>query len=178
MPRIAGIEHNSTVDGEGWREAIFFQGCNHHCLGCHNPQTWDFNAGKEISNEELLNIINKSLTDNALIDGITLTGGDPFFQSEDILGLCEQLKQMGLNIWAYTGFRFDEFLHFIKSEKHDSRITQSMIDLLKFVDVVVDGQFILAKKTIEIPYVGSSNQRLIDVKKTLNSMEITEYTLD
>jgi anaerobic ribonucleoside-triphosphate reductase activating protein len=85
---------------------------------------------------------------------------------------------MGLNIWAYTGFRFDEFLHFIKSEKHDSRITQSMIDLLKFVDVVVDGQFILAKKTIEIPYVGSSNQRLIDVKKTLNSMEITEYTLD
>jgi anaerobic ribonucleoside-triphosphate reductase activating protein len=176
--RIAGIEYNSTVDGEGWRTAIFFQGCSHGCKGCHNPQTWDFSGGKEINLQELVDLIKTSCKENSLIDGVTLTGGDPFFQAEEIVELCKELKKENLNIWAYTGFIFDEFLNFKNNCEHNEKITQSMLDMLNYIDVVVDGPFIISKRTIEKPYVGSSNQRLIDVQKTLKASEVILYNLE
>lgn len=173
MVRIAGIEKDSTVDGEGWRLAIFFQGCKHECIGCQNPQTWDFSGGQEVSEEELLKLIDEAFDENPILDGITLSGGDPFFQSDKLLKICKEQKSKGRNIWAYTGFIFDNFLN-----RSNSNVTDSMVELLNYIDVVVDGPFILNKKTIDIPYVGSSNQRLIDVQKTLKSNSIQLYILE
>lgn len=173
MIRIASIEKESVIDGEGWRYVIFTQGCSHNCKGCHNPQTHDFNAGKLVSDTDILNEILK----NNLLDGITLSGGDPFFQADKLLNLVKQCKENGLTVWAYTGFIYEDFMKFINKENTDKRITQSMIDLLKYIDVLVDGPFIESERTLESPFKGSSNQRIIDVKKTLKAKKIIEYKI-
>jgi len=173
MIRLAGLEKESIVDGEGYRYTIFTQGCSHHCQGCHNPETWDFEGGKLVDTDSLLS----EATSNPLIDGVTLSGGDPFFQAKELLELCKALKEKGVSVWAYTGFKFDEFLNFKLGKEHDERITRDMLKLLKFIDVVVDGPFILSERTLELSYRGSRNQRLIDVKKSLRKNAIVEYKL-
>lgn len=170
MVRIADIITESIVDGEGYRMAIFFQGCKHGCKGCHNPQTWDFNGGEELSTSDILSKYNYDI-----MDGVTLTGGDPFYQAKEILDIVKTLKDNNVNIWAYTGFIFDEFLNYINNDKCDESINGDMIELLKYIDVVVDGPFILEKRSLDILYRGSTNQRLIDVKKSLASNKIIEY---
>lgn len=171
MVRIASIEKESIVDGEGIRYTIFTQGCNHNCLGCHNPKTHDFKGGYEVDDIEIFN----DILENPLLDGITLSGGDPFFQAKQLIRLVKSVKENGYTVWAYTGFTFEEFLKYINKEPCDKRINDSMIDILKYIDVVVDGPFILDKRTVEALYRGSTNQRLIDVNKSLDNNKVVEY---
>ncbi|MBO5388306.1 MAG: anaerobic ribonucleoside-triphosphate reductase activating protein [Lachnospiraceae bacterium] len=174
MLRVAGIEQESMIDGEGIRFVLFMQGCSHNCTGCHNPETHDFHAGTSMKMEDII----KLTESDPLIDGVTLSGGDPFFQAKKLIPLCKYWKSKGLNIWAYTGFIFDEFMKYKENKQSDDRLTSDMIELLNYLDVVVDGPFIIDKRTLGKEYIGSSNQRLIDVQKTLKSNAIILYELN
>lgn len=173
MIRIAGIEKESTVDGEGWRYVVFTQGCSHYCPECQNPETHDFNGGKLISAEDII----KDINSNPMIDGITLSGGDPFFQANELIDLCKNLKEQGYTVWAYTGFSFEAFLNFKNGLKSDSRINIEMLDLLRYVDVLVDGRFDIKQKTLDSPYIGSKNQRIINVRESLYNNKIIIYNI-
>ena len=154
--RIAGFVEESIVDGPGFRIVIFFQGCAHHCYGCHNPETWDFEGGKEVS----FDLIKKIIDDNPYADGITLSGGDPLYQIDASTEIAEYAKSKGLDVILYTGFLFEEVLEMTKAN-------QRLKDLLNNVDTLIDGPFILEQRHLSLKFRGSSNQRIIDVKKSL-----------
>ena len=143
MLKINSIIKESIVDGEGLRYVIFVQGCPHHCKGCHNPQTWRTDKGHAVTIESLLDDIKK----NPLLDGVTFSGGEPMLQSEALTELAKEIKKLGLNIWCYTGFKYED-------------IKESKKDFLKYIDVLVDGKFIEELKCLG-EYYGSSNQRNI-----------------
>lgn len=184
--KIAGIERSSTVDGECWRYVIFFQGCLHKCKGCHNPETWNFTGGEEMTTQQILDDLHEF--DNAHFYDITLSGGDPFFQASEVKELAKELKADDRNIWAYTGFKFEKFLENLDTaqaidtrtftDKDKPEITADMIELLNYIDVVVDGKFMESKLTLELPYRGSTNQRLIDVKESLKKRKVILYNLE
>lgn len=155
--RIAGMERESFVDGPGIRYAIFAQGCSHNCKGCHNPSTHDFNKGVLMDVEDIYNDILK----RRFIDGVTFTGGDPFFQAEAFAYLAEMLKKENYHIIAYTGFYFEELLK-----------EESFVKLLKNVDILIDGPFIMEERDLKLKFRGSRNQRVIDVKKSLGENKI------
>ena len=154
--RIAGTTNDSIVDGPGLRFTIFTQGCPHHCPGCHNPKTHDFEGGEMGDTEEIIGRMLK----NPLLSGITLSGGEPLMQSEACLALARAAHQHGLNVWMYTGFVWENLL----KENDPDRMA-----LLNETDVLVDGPFILDKRSLELDFCGSSNQRLIDVKASLKA---------
>lgn len=154
--RIAGIVSESFVDGPGIRFTVFTQGCKHHCPGCHNPQTHDFNGGREISVESLMTQIKQ----NPLLDGITLSGGEPFEQAEECSELAEIAHSLSLNVMTYTGYTFEELLTGAADRPGWGK-------LLEETDILVDGRFELAKKNLLLKFRGSENQRIIDVKKSL-----------
>lgn len=164
--RIAGFVEESIVDGPGFRIVIFFQGCAHHCYGCHNPETWDFEGGKEVS----FDLIKKIIDDNPYADGITLSGGDPLYQIDASTEIAEYAKSKGLDVILYTGFLFEEVLEMTKAN-------QRLKDLLNNVDTLIDGPFILKQRHLSLKFRGSSNQRIIDVKKSLMENKIVEKTL-
>lgn len=137
--RIAGINKCSLNNGDGVRFVVFVQGCKHYCSGCHNPDTWDFNGGTEIAVEEIAALYKSR---EKLMDGITLSGGDPFYQPDECLKLLALLPDV--NVWIYTGFLYDE----IKET-----------DLAKRADVIVDGPYIEYQKCDGKMY-GSANQRI------------------
>lgn len=140
--RIAGTNPCSLVNGEGIRFVVFLQGCAHHCPGCQNPETWDFGGGHHAEPE----MIAKDYRLHAhLLDGITLSGGDPFYQEEECLELLDLLPE-GTNVWVYTGFTYEEI--------KDSRLARR-------ADVIVDGPYMEDLRTETLPYRGSSNQRII-----------------
>lgn len=153
--RIAGIIPCSFVDGPGCRYVLFTQGCKHECVGCQNPQTWSFEGGKDFTIDEIVNDIKK----NSPINKVTISGGDPFYQELDLYKLCKRLKSEGYNIWVYTGFTWDE----IKDSES-----------LRYIDVVVDSPFLLEEKTLELPFRGSRNQRIIDVFESLETGSLVE----
>jgi len=155
--RIAGTVNDSIVDGPGIRFTVFVQGCPHNCKGCHNPQTHDFEGGTVVDTEELLDKING----NPLLDGVTFSGGEPFCQAEALASLGRQIKELGLNIVTYTGYTFEK-LYEEKSLNHWE-------ELLSVTDILIDGPFILEQKDWEIKFRGSSNQRYIDCKKSLET---------
>ena len=157
--RIAGLVNDSIVDGPGFRFSVFTQGCPHGCPGCHNPQTHDFAGGKDADTGEII----RQFLDNPLLDGITLSGGEPFCQCEACAELARAAKDAGLNVWAYSGYTFEELM-----EKPEA------VELLRHVDVLVDGPFILAQRTLDAKWRGSKNQRLIDVPASLNSGRAVE----
>lgn len=145
------IYKSSLSDGLGWRVVLFVSGCSHKCKGCHNPQSWDANVGKpfdDTTKEYLFKAIDKEE-----IDGLTLSGGDPLFRGNrsDITKLCKEFKEKfpNKNIWLYTGYLYDE----IKD-----------LEVMNYVDVVVDGPFILEERDTTIPFRGSTNQRIISTK--------------
>lgn len=144
--RIAGIVPESYVDGPGVRMAIFVQGCPHHCPGCHNPATHDPRGGTVMDVRDIL----KQMRRNPLLDGITITGGEPFEQAAACAELANYAHRAGLNVWVYTGYRYDYL-------RHNRRATA----LLDETDVLVDGPYIQELRTLELPWRGSSNQRLI-----------------
>ena len=164
--RIAGFVEESIVDGPGFRIVIFFQGCAHHCYGCHNPETWDFEGGKEVS----FDLIKKIIDDNPYADGITLSGGDPLYQIDASTEIAEYAKSKGLDVILYIGFLFEEVLEMTKAN-------QRLKDLLNNVDTLIDGPFILEQRHLSLKFRGSSNQRIIDVKKSLMQNKIVEKTL-
>ena len=156
--RIAGLVDDSIVDGPGFRLAVFTQGCPHHCPGCHNPDTHDFDSGKADTTEHII----KKMLANPLLDGVTLTGGDPFCQGAACAEIARAAKAHGLNVWAYSGWTYEELTEIAKRDS-------GVADFLDNTDVLVDGPFILAQRTLELRFRGSKNQRLIDVQKSLAS---------
>ncbi|WP_294467060.1 anaerobic ribonucleoside-triphosphate reductase activating protein [uncultured Anaerofustis sp.] len=162
--RIAGIVRESIVDGPGLRFTLFVQGCPHKCPECHNPQTHDFNGGQVISHEKVLNAI----FDNPLLSGVTFSGGEPFMQAKSLYLIGKEIKNKGLNLITYTGFLFEDLL---KMSENDPYI----LKLIKLNDYIMDGKFELKNKTYDKTFVGSSNQRRIDVKNTIeNNYKIIE----
>ena len=155
--RIAGLTQDSIVDGPGFRFTVFVQGCTHHCEGCHNPQTHDTAGGKEMTTEEII----REMRSNPLTDGLTLSGGEPFDQSEDCLTLVRAARESGLNVWSYSGYLFEQLLA-------DEKKSQ----LLKELDVLVDGPFVLSQRSLALAWRGSRNQRVIDVPKSLAAGEV------
>ncbi len=151
---LSGVTGDSIVDGPGLRLTIFTQGCLHHCPGCHNPQTHDPEGGSWADTEDIL----AAAAENPLLDGITLSGGDPFLQPVPCLALAEGAHKIGLNVWTYTGYTWEALLEENDAEK---------LALLKETDVLVDGPFLLAERSLELRFCGRRNQRLIDVKKSL-----------
>lgn len=147
----SGFIEESLVDGEGVRSVLFVSGCKHCCKGCHNPETWDFNNGDEFTKEIEDKIIN-IVKNNPLIDGLTLSGGDPMYSEKELIPFLKRFKLElpDKNIWMYTGFHYED----IKDSK-----------IFKYIDVVVDGPFILEKRDIGLKFRGSSNQRIINIKK-------------
>ena len=162
--RVAGLVSDSIVDGPGIRYAIFTQGCGHNCLGCHNPATHDFNSGVDINIDKLI----KQIVNNPLLSGVTLTGGDPFYQVDATLELTYKLKSFGINIIAYTGFTYEELLKMKDTNPNLER-------LLHNIDVLVDGQYDDSLHNPTLQWKGSSNQRVIDVKKTKKSGKVTLF---
>ena len=157
----APLQYDSVVDGEGIRIVIWTQGCSHNCKGCHNPETHDFNSGVLVD----VNDIKKEISEITFQDGITLSGGDPFMQPEACLEIASFAKKLGLNVWAYSGFTFEQL-------KLLSKTKPVILELLKNIDVLIDGKFILEEKSYDVPYRGSKNQRIVDVVKSLEQNEI------
>lgn len=157
--KVLNILHDSIVDGAGFRSVVFFAGCPHHCHGCHNPHSWKIDNGIEMSHDEIVaELIGNELTQ------VTLSGGDPFFQSQEVSKLAKALKKAGKNIWCYTGYLFDDLLD---SPHHRS--------LLEQIDVLVDGPFEMGMRDLSLLNKGSSNQRIIDVPRSLNEGRIYFY---
>ena len=146
--RLASLVHDSIVDGPGLRIAVFVQGCSHKCSGCHNPQTHDPAGGTETDTADIISAISS----NPLIYGITLTGGEPFEQAPAMLDIARAAKGMGLNVIAYTGYTIEALL----AQNNDD-----IKEFISFCDWVVDGPFILSKRTLSLPWRGSENQRLL-----------------
>lgn len=147
--RVADILYETMSDGEGLRTSIYAQGCMHKCCGCHNPQTWDFDGGKEYDVEELFDII---LSD--VFSDVTFTGGDPLLQVEAFTQLAKMVKnKTNKTIWCYTGYTYER----IKESPKLRRI-------LPFLDVLVDGPFMMEKRNTDLKFRGSENQRIIHLK--------------
>lgn len=144
----------TIVDGEGIRYSIYFAGCSHHCKGCHNPESHNPNAGKLLSDDVLDQMI-KEMQGNPLLDGITLSGGDPFYNPQEMLAILKKLKnETQLNIWCYTGYVYEDLLE-DKERK----------PLLAYIDVLVDGPFIQEEFSPTLQFRGSKNQRIIKLHK-------------
>ena len=153
MLNLSGIVSDSIVDGPGIRTCIFSQGCPHHCQGCHNPETWPFRCGTDMEEETLVEIVRS----NPLCRGVTFSGGEPFAQAEGFARLAVLLKEAGYEVASYTGYTFEELLEGSEEQKK----------LLKAIDVLIDGPFLLAEKSLEVPFRGSRNQRILDVPRSL-----------
>lgn len=154
--RIAGIVRDSIVDGVGVRDVVFFQGCGKRCPGCHNPDTWDYQGGCHRFIGDLANELSDSIND------VTISGGEPIDQFDDLLELCRMLSEQGKKIWVYTGNVVDP--------------TKSIYQrLAQYVDVIVDGRFVEDKKDCNLLFRGSSNQRLINLPTSVALGEIVEW---
>ena len=153
MLNLSGIVQDSIVDGPGFRTTIFCQGCPHHCPGCHNPETWDFGCGTDVPVEDLVDVVRS----NPLCRGVTFSGGEPFAQAAGFAKLAQLLKERGYEVASYSGYTFEELLNGSDDQK----------ELLASIDILIDGPFLLAQKSLEVPFRGSRNQRILDVKKSL-----------
>ena len=154
--RIAGTVNDSIVDGPGLRFTVFTQGCPHHCPGCHNPETHDPMGGRDADTEDII----KDMLRNPLLSGVTLSGGDPMLQPAPCLQIARAAHRNELNVWLYTGYTWEQLC----ASNDPDRMA-----LLAEADVLVDGPFIAAERSLELKYCGSRNQRLIDVKASLSA---------
>lgn len=142
---------DTTVDGPGWRSSVYCAGCRHACPGCHNPETWSFTAGTMMTIDQIIDELSQTE------GNITFSGGDPMYQAEAFTELARRIREeLHRSIWCFTGFLFEEVL-----------VDPEMSKMLPYLEVLVDGPFIEAKKDDKLLFRGSSNQRLIDVQKSL-----------
>ena len=165
----ADIKKIDVANGEGVRVSVFVSGCNHHCKGCFNQCAWDFNYGKEFSEKEEQQIIDYMNHD--YISGLSLLGGEPLEprNQEGLLPLVKKVKEKfpNKNIWCYTGFDFEKDV--VGKMAKDNETTR---ELLKYIDVIVDGKFEEDKRDLKLQFRGSSNQKIVDVKKTLQTGKV------
>ena len=153
MLDLAGIVGDSIVDGPGIRTTVFSQGCPHHCHGCHNPETWEFGCGTQMEEETILEIVRS----NPLCRGVTFSGGEPFAQAEGFAKLAQLLKAAKYEVASYSGYTFEALL----------KGTEAQRELLSLIDVLIDGPYVESQRTLETPFRGSRNQRILDVPKSL-----------
>ena len=142
--RVVDIVDGTSVDGPGLRTSIYFAGCDHRCPGCHNPSTWDFRAGRDMTVDQLM----ARIIDNDF--NVTFSGGDPLYQAEALTALAAAIKAVGKTIWCYTGFIYEDLLA-------DERYAP----LLSLIDVLVDGPFMIDLRDPDLRFRGSSNQRIL-----------------
>lgn len=142
--RVLDIVRGTTVDGPGFRTAIYFAGCDHRCPGCHNPQSWDFNAGTEMTLDEIMDIIREEDFD------VTLTGGDPLYHAREIASLAEAIVKEGHAVWLYTGFTIEQIQE-----------SETLSAPLPYLEAIVEGPFIESLRDPDLRFRGSSNQRII-----------------
>lgn len=154
--RVQNISYSSSVDGEGFRDVLFVNYCPHHCEGCHNPETWDEAHGKWKTIDEIF----EKLTMSDITD-VTFSGGEPFCQCEELTKLAKRLNAAGKTVWSYTGYLFEDIL------KDDEKK-----ELLMQLEVLVDGPFVKELKEENLRFKGSTNQRIIDVQKSLKANKI------
>lgn len=171
--RIYGLVPDSIVDGPGLRYSIFVQGCAHNCKGCHNPESQPFDGGTMME----IGDICEDILGNKLISGVTFSGGEPFDQPEACAKIAEHLKAGGKDIWAYTGYLFEDLLaRTARLGRSESDSGNSILEFLKNIDVLVDGPFVDSLHSYDLKWRGSSNQRLIDVPKTLKEGRVVEWS--
>lgn len=164
--RIAGTVSESIVDGPGFRYTIFVQGCPHNCPGCHNPQTHDFDGGRLVDTDDLFN----ECVADPLNKGVTFSGGEPFCQAKALYELGKRFKERGLSLWCYSGWTWKELWR-------QAEMKDDVCRLLSITDVLVDGRFILERRTLSLPFRGSENQRIIDVRASLAENMVIGYIL-
>lgn len=162
--RIAGTIGESIVDGPGIRYVVFTQGCPHHCPGCHNPQTHSFDGGTITDTEELIS----QFKNNPLLKGITISGGEPFCQPLAAAELARAAHECGKDVMVYTGYTFEQLL---------SGSVENAMVLLEQADILVDGRFEEAKKSLLLKFKGSSNQRILNCKESLKFQKAIEMEL-
>lgn len=164
--RLFGLANDSIVDGPGIRFAIFTQGCFHNCEGCHNPNSHDVNGGYTENCDKIL----EQIKENSLLDGVTFSGGEPFLQAKQLTYIAQEVKELGLNTMAYTGYTFEELMAGANEEN-------GWKELLEELDLLVDGRFVLSQRSIDLNFKGSANQRILDVKASLeqNKAVLSEY---
>ena len=162
--RLYGTVNDSIVDGPGLRYVIFTQGCLHHCPGCHNPDSHAIDGGYIEDTEQCLLEIDQ----NPLLDGVTLSGGEPFLQATALIHFVQKVKKRHLHVMIYSGYTFEEILELGDEENR----------LLSLCDTLVDGKFILSLKSMELLYKGSSNQRIIDIQASLKTHMVIEQEIN
>lgn len=157
----AGFLDNSNVNGEGLRSVVFFSGCSHRCKGCHNKTMQDHFYGDKVEIDEVINRIKHNMP---LIDGVTISGGDPFFQADELYEMIKELKKLNINIWVYTGYEFE-------------LLKLRYPEIIREIDILIDGRFDLKRhlKNPNILYRGSDNQRIILCKESLERNEVVLY---
>lgn len=165
--KICGVEPESIVDGPGFRYVLFTQGCPHHCPGCHNPQSHDFEAGKWVSIEEIV----ADFDENPLLSGITFSGGEPFCQPEALVELGKRIIERKKSIFLYSGYTLEELLKMAQERS-------AILELLQMASVLVDGRFIEAQRDISLRFRGSTNQRAIDLPHFFETGEIRKLYED
>lgn len=158
---IPDIQIDSIVDGEGIRSVIWFQGCGHKCFNCQNPETWDFNGGIEVDVED----IKEKIRNLEFQQGVTFSGGDPLYQLDAFIELAKCVHECNMDVWVYTGFVYEDL---IKLGQDDDKY----IKALEQIDVLVDGPFVEKLKSFSVKFRGSSNQRIIDVKESLEKNKV------
>ena len=161
----ADLQTDSIVDGLGIRTVIWTQGCSHNCPMCHNPGTHDFDGGELVEIEDVI----EALEDLTGQDGVTFSGGDPMFQPKQCALLAKKIHELGMNVWAYTGFTFEELLE---------KGSKDILEFLSEIDVLIDGKFEPSKKSLDLQFRGSSNQRIIDVPKSLENHKTILFNLN
>lgn len=152
--RIFGEAPDSIVDGPGLRYGVFVQGCTHGCPGCHNPESQP-SCGGEV--KQIADIVLR-IADNRLCRGVTISGGEPFEQAEACAELARQVRAMGMNVWVYSGYLYEDIAA--------GNLGEAAVDLLDYADVLVDGPFVQALHSYDLQWRGSSNQRIIDMNET------------
>ena len=163
--RLHGLVKESVVDGLGYRTAIFTQGCPHHCAGCHNPESHALDGGTEW----MLDAVEERFAGNPLLEGITLSGGEPFLQAEACGELARRAHRLGLTVWTFSGYTYEELLRHAEKDAN-------IMSLLQETDVLVDGRFDMTQRSLELLYCGSKNQRLIDLRKTRKLGKLVLFT--
>ena len=162
MIYLADIISDSIVDGPGLRTTLFCQGCPHHCPGCHNPETWPFEGGTPLDTETIMSIVQS----NPLSRGVTFSGGEPFAQPEGFTELAIALKSKGYEVASYSGYTFEQLF----------KGTEAQQELLRHIDILIDGPYLQDERSLSLSFRGSKNQRIINVPKSLEAGEAVVIT--